>query len=109
VRIAAGNDGFADWIPIGDMASEIEAMTRYGMEAHAALLAATSNAAEFLQLPDEGTIAPGKRANLVILDGDPLVNIQALHAVTAVLKDGAWTARRNDEEMSLWNNRLRDV
>ena len=36
-----GNDAFADWVPIGDMASEIEAMTHYGMEAHAALIAAT--------------------------------------------------------------------
>ena len=102
VRIAAGNDAFADWIPIGDMASEIEAMTRYGMGAHAALLAATANAAELLQLPDEGTIVPGKCANLVILDGDPLTNIQALHTVDAVMKDGAWTACRNDEEMNLW-------
>jgi imidazolonepropionase-like amidohydrolase len=101
VHIAAGNDGFADWIPIGDMASEIEAMTRYGMGAHAALLAATANAAELLQLPDEGTLVPGKRANLVVLDGDPLTDIHALQAVMAVMKDGAWIARRNDERMNL--------
>jgi imidazolonepropionase-like amidohydrolase len=100
VRIAAGNDAFADWVPIADMASEIEAMTHYGMDAHTALLAATANAAELLQLPDEGTIAPDKRANMVILDGDPLVDIQALRAVVGVLKDGAWVARRNDEEVS---------
>ncbi len=101
VRIAAGNDAFADWIPIGDMASEIEAMTHCGMDAHAALLAATASAAELLQLPDEGTIVPGKRANLVILDGDPLADIQALHAVVAVMKDGAWVAPKNPEEMNL--------
>jgi imidazolonepropionase-like amidohydrolase len=101
VRIAAGNDAFADWVPIGDMASEIEAMTKYGMDAHAALLAATANAADLLQLPDEGSIVPGNRANLVVVDGDPLADVRALHAVVAVMKDGAWVTRRHSEVMSI--------
>jgi imidazolonepropionase-like amidohydrolase len=37
----------------------------------------------------------------VILDGDPLADIQALHAVVAVMKDGAWVAPKNPEEMNL--------
>lgn len=90
VRIAAGNDAFADWVSIGDMASEIEAMTEYGMDAHSALIAATANAAELLQLRDEGVVEPGKRANLVVLNGDPLEDIRAVANVVAVMKDGAW-------------------
>jgi len=90
VRIAAGNDAFADWVHIGDMASEIATMVQYGMDAHSALIAATANAAELLQLPDEGVIGPGKRANLVVLDGDPLADIKAVGNVVAVMKDGAW-------------------
>jgi imidazolonepropionase-like amidohydrolase len=93
VRIAAGNDAFADWVTIGDMASEIAAMTQYGMAAHDALIAATANAAKLLQLPDEGTVEPGKQANLVVLDGDPLTDIGAVSKVIAVMKDGSWVAR----------------
>ena len=93
VRFAAGNDAFADWVHIGDMASEIAAMVQYGMDAHSALIAATANAAELLQLPDEGVIGPGKRANLVVLDGDPLADIKAVGNVVAVMKDGAWVTR----------------
>ena len=93
VRIAAGNDAFADWVPIADMAGEVAAMTQYGMDAHSALLAATANAAQLLQLPDEGVLGPGKRANLVVLDGDPLADIGALGHVVAVMKDGAWVGQ----------------
>ncbi len=92
VRIAAGNDGFADWVPIGGMAAEVAAMVQYGMDPHQALIAATANAAELLQLPDEGIVGPGKRANLVVLDGDPLTDIAALAKVVAVMKDGEWVS-----------------
>jgi len=96
VRVAAGNDAFAEWVAVGDMASEIAAMVQYGMKPHDALIAATANAAELLQLPDEGVIGPGKRANLVVLDGDPLADIKAVGNVVAVMKDGAWIRHRDD-------------
>ena len=90
VRVAAGNDAIAEWISVGDIASEIAAMVQYGMDAHDALIAATANAAQLLQLTDEGVVVSGKRANLVILDGNPLVDIKALQKVVAVMKDGNW-------------------
>jgi len=90
VRVAAGNDAFADWVAPGDMAGEVAAMVHYGMAPHQALIAATANAADLLRLADEGIIAPGKRANLVVLDDDPLVDVKMLGQVAAVLKDGAW-------------------
>ena len=96
VRIAAGNDALADWCSIGDMAGEIAAMVQYGMDPHAALVAATANAAELLQLPDEGVIAEEKRANLVVLGGDPLEDVGALADVIAVMKDGVWVKRREE-------------
>jgi len=96
VRIAAGNDSFADWVPVGDMASEIATMVQYGMAPHDALIAATANAAQLLQLTDEGVVAPGKRANLVVLDGNPLVDIKAVMNVVAVMKDGDWITRGDD-------------
>jgi imidazolonepropionase-like amidohydrolase len=92
VRIAAGSDAFADWVSIADTASEVAAMVEYGMEPHDALLAATSEAAALLRLADEGTLEAGKRANLVVLERDPLTDIAALEDVVAVMKDGSWVS-----------------
>jgi len=101
VRIAAGNDAFADWVSVGDMASEIATMTQYGMSPHDALIAATANAAQLLQLADEGVVAPGKRANLVVLDGEPLMDIKAVGNVVAVMKDGNWVTRGEKNRTSM--------
>ena len=40
------------------------------------IVAATSRAAEFVGLPDRGTLAPGKRADLLVLDANPLDDIR---------------------------------
>ena len=93
VRIAAGNDAWTDWVPISDMASELAAMVQYGMSPHAAIIAATANSADLLQLPDEGVVAAGNRANLVVLARDPLADITAVAEVEGVMKDGAWVVR----------------
>jgi imidazolonepropionase-like amidohydrolase len=98
VRVAAGNDGSTrDWVHVGDMAGEIEAMVQYGMAPHDALIAATANASELLQLPDEGVIGQGKRANLVVLNKDPLADIRALSKPVTVMKDGIWVTGESDE------------
>ena len=55
----------------------------------AALQAATVNAADLLGLQaDVGTIEPGKRADLIAVDGDPLSDVTVLKRVPFVMKDG---------------------
>jgi imidazolonepropionase-like amidohydrolase len=55
-----------------------------------ALVAATSSAADLLGVSDElGTIAPGKRADLVVVDGDPLELSSLPDRIDQVWKDGA--------------------
>lgn len=54
------------------------------------LLAVTSTAAAALELADRGTVAPGQRADLVIVEGNPLDDIGCLHRVRAVMKAGQW-------------------
>ncbi|MGH9677923.1 MAG: amidohydrolase family protein, partial [Candidatus Acidiferrum sp.] len=50
---------------------------------------ATSNGAEFLgQLDKIGTLAPGKAADIVVVDGDPSANIKDIEKVRLVFKDG---------------------
>jgi imidazolonepropionase-like amidohydrolase len=54
------------------------------------LVAATSTAADAVGLGDEvGAIEVGKRADLVVLDGDPLADLGNVRRVTAVFRDGA--------------------
>ena len=68
---------------------EMELLRRAGLSTAAILAAATRNAAEALGILDQvGTIAGGKLADLVILDGDLLHDFSALHRPVAVLKKG---------------------
>jgi imidazolonepropionase-like amidohydrolase len=55
-----------------------------------AIRAATGTAAEALGLLDRGVLAPGKRADVLVVDGNPLADIATLERVRAVLKAGRW-------------------
>jgi imidazolonepropionase-like amidohydrolase len=48
------------------------------------LLAATARPARFFGLPDRGVIGAGKRADLLLIDGDPLTDIRATRSVRRV-------------------------
>jgi imidazolonepropionase-like amidohydrolase len=88
IRIAFGTDaGVSDH---GRNAEEFPLMVRYGgMSARDALAAATVGAAELLGLSAEiGTIAPGKSADLIAVEGDPLADVTALQQVRFVLARG---------------------
>jgi imidazolonepropionase-like amidohydrolase len=87
--IAFGTDagGFA-WSE--NPAQEFAYYVRYGMTPAQALRTATTNAARLLgRDKDVGTIAAGKFADLVAVDGDPLVDPTALTKVNWVMKGGA--------------------
>jgi imidazolonepropionase-like amidohydrolase len=55
-----------------------------------ALLAATGTAAKALGLDDRGMLLPGKRADLVVIEGNPLQDPTCLDRVRAVMKAGLW-------------------
>jgi len=54
------------------------------------LRAVTATAAEAIGLPDRGTLTPGKRADLVVVEGDPLQDLACMGKVRAVMKAGQW-------------------
>ena len=95
VKIATGEDmpvPFADWI-----VPEIETMVACGMEPMAALLASTRNAAELCDALDElGTVEVGKIADLIVVDGDPSVDVSQLRALRLVIKEGDVVVDRRD-------------
>jgi imidazolonepropionase-like amidohydrolase len=87
VKIAFGTD--AGVSKHGRNADEFELMVKHGMTPAAALQAATVNAADLLGLSAEvGTLEPGKRADLIAVQGDPLRDVTVLKRVGFVMKDG---------------------
>ena len=74
----------------GGNARELELMVSYGMRTGAALASATSIAARVLHLDDRiGRVREGLLADLVAVDGDPSLHIEAVGHVRLVMKGGA--------------------
>jgi len=87
VTIAFGTDRFLN-NPADDISREIEALNRVLSPAEI-ITALTHNAAIYLDLSDEiGSLEPGKLADIVIIDGDPLANISDLANVEVVIQGG---------------------
>jgi imidazolonepropionase-like amidohydrolase/ABC-type multidrug transport system permease subunit len=73
---------------------EIELWVAAGIPVEVALQAATSNAAKLLHADSQiGTIEKGKEATLLIVDGNPLQDVRALSAISAVFLKGERVAR----------------
>ena len=88
-RILAGTDaaspGTAHGVSLHD---ELHLMVEAGLPTAAALAAATSAPAAALGLPDRGTLTPGLRADLLLVDGDPELDITATRRVAQVWRAG---------------------
>lgn len=91
VKVAMGTDSGVT--PHGQNLRELGLMVDGGMTPMQAIVATTSSAAELMGLDDElGTIEPGKRADLVVVDGDPLDVTSLDERVASVYKDGVQVA-----------------
>lgn len=90
VVLLAGSDapspGAAAGVTLHD---ELALLVAAGLSPEDALRGATSAAASAFRLSDRGRIAPGLRADLVLVQGDPLHDIQALRAIDEVWIAGA--------------------
>mgnify|MGYP003575354968 CR=1 FL=1 len=95
IPVVAGTDaGVPGVVPGFSMHDELEALTRAGMSNRQALEAATRRPCEWLNLLAEcGTVEAGKRADLILLDADPLANIGNSRRISAVILGGRYLPR----------------
>jgi imidazolonepropionase-like amidohydrolase len=63
------------------------------------LQTATTNPAEFLGLSQFGTIQKGKRADLILLEANPLAGINNIRKITGVLVKGRYLSRSDLDRM----------
>ncbi len=82
LRFALGTDSMH-----GHMAYEIQTAIRFGVSPTDALLAATAHGAELLGT-NGGTLEPGKDADVIAVDGNPLEDPSALERVVFVMRGG---------------------
>lgn len=88
--VLAGTDtGALQGIPGFTLHRELRWLVRAGMSPKAAIEAATARAALALRrADDQGTIRPGQRADLLVLDADPTADIRNTRRIHRVVKDG---------------------
>jgi imidazolonepropionase-like amidohydrolase len=97
VVILAGSDTQAGVFPGPGLHREIRLLTEAGLTPGQAIRAATLDGARFLANgaePEFGVVAIGKRADLLLVEGDPTANLDALSHIRAVIKDGVPLERR---------------
>lgn len=88
IRLTYGTD--AGVYPHGGNAKQFAVMVRYGMTPMQAIVAATRTGAQLLKREDDfGAIAPGRFADIIAVDGDPLADVTRLERMAFVMKGGA--------------------
>ena len=90
VNIGFGTDSGASPLRIAGFAEhrELKLLTDAGLTPLQAIQIATKNAATLLHLDDRGVIAPGKTADLLVVDGDPSKDITAVDNIESVWRRG---------------------
>jgi imidazolonepropionase-like amidohydrolase len=97
VVILAGSDEQAGVFPGAGLHRELHLLTEAGLTPADAIRAATLDAARFLAgeaEPDFGRVAVGQRADLLLVEGDPTADLDALMRIRAVVRGGLILERR---------------
>jgi imidazolonepropionase-like amidohydrolase len=100
VTILPGTDvGVPFQVPGFSLHDELSLLVKAGLSEMAALQAATRNPARVFNLSDQGTIEPGMRADLVLLDANPLEDIENTGKIRTVVAGGRVFERSELDQM----------
>ena len=102
VQFLAGTDDgpYSPMIPGFSLHDELERFVADGFTPIQALRTATINPARFFNAADTlGSVAPGKRADLVLLDANPLTNISNIRRINAVILNGILIDQAHRQQM----------
>ena len=101
VRILAGTDTAAGVrvYPGFSLHEEMELLVQAGLTPMQALQSATKNPGEYLGFADTGTIERGKRADLVLLDANPLTDIKNTRKIQSVVLAGRYFSREDLDKL----------
>lgn len=86
--IAASDAGMPGVYAGESLIRELELLVQAGLSPREALVAATSTPARSIGADHIGVIAPGRSADLLVVDGDPLADLAAVRDVHLVVRDG---------------------
>jgi imidazolonepropionase-like amidohydrolase len=91
VAMMTGTDGGSMMAPGLTLRQEFAELAAAGLSPLKILQMTTINPAEYLGRPDTmGTVEPGRQADLVVLDADPLQDVANLHRISAVIRAGRY-------------------
>jgi imidazolonepropionase-like amidohydrolase len=102
VRLVAGTDalGAPLIVPGESLHDELQILLDCGLSPYEAIRTATTHAAAFLRKEDEfGTVAVGKRADLLLVDRNPLADLEAVKRPRGVMVRGRWLTREQLDQM----------
>ncbi|KQX07732.1 MULTISPECIES: amidohydrolase family protein [unclassified Leifsonia] len=89
VVLLAGTDAPNPGTPFGtSLFRELELLVECGLSPTQALAAATSEPARVFRLSDRGRVDVGRRADLILVDGDPTSNLDAMRSITRIWRAG---------------------
>lgn len=92
VKIVVGSHSYVPYADLGfAFQREMEMLKEAGLSNMQVIVAATSENARFFRVDSYlGTVEPGKLADLVVVEGDPLADITAMRNVRKVMLNGVW-------------------
>ncbi|HOX28357.1 MAG TPA: amidohydrolase family protein [bacterium] len=103
LNMCAGTDLGAVVAFPGELVDELFRLRHIGMSSLEAIQSATIKAAEFVGRGAQlGTVEPGKRSDVVLLDGDPMSDFSCLRKIRMVGKNGSWFTTNHPETPSFW-------
>jgi imidazolonepropionase-like amidohydrolase len=103
VRIAAGIDyDYAKCLPLDGLVNELSALVERGLTRKEAIESATLRGAELLGWENSlGSLAEGKLADVVMIEGDPLSDIEDLRRILLVIQDGRIAANKLESTLQI--------